>query len=202
MRYIRSFRDYLIMTSEKKLISEHAKLVFEGELVKVHQWEQEMFDGSKAIFEKVWRPDSVEVIAVVGDKVIIIEQEQPFKGRFMSFPGGRVDDGEAALDAARRELLEETGYVSGDISLWEEVQDSGIVLWKRSLFIARDCRKIHDGTPDVGEKIRLKFIDFDELLMLSEDRPFRTKCELREMLYFFRLYEKEREEFKEILFGK
>lgn len=186
--------------SKKKFIPDDAKIVFEGEIFKVYQWEQELYDGSKAIFEKAERPRSVEVIAVVDGKIVILDQEQPHRDPFTSLPGGRVEEGEAALNAAERELLEETGYQSRDISLWKSMEDTGVVLWKKGIYIARDCKKIHDGTPDAGEKIRVRFISFDEFLLLSEDPDFRSKSGLKEALYYLRLHSEAQEEFKKLLF--
>lgn len=40
----------------------------------------------------------------------------PHRRYFVEFPGGRVDPGESSLTAAKRELLEETGYRGG---VWE-----------------------------------------------------------------------------------
>lgn len=190
-----------MIENKKKFIPDAAKVVFQGEIFKVYQWEQELYDGSKATFEKIDRPDTVEVIAMVGDKILLTEQEQPHREPFIALPGGRVDEGEGTLHAAHRELLEETGYDSKDIVLWKLFEDTGNILWSRYIYIARNCQKMHNGDPDAGEKIQVKLISFDDLLMLSENRNFRCKGRLKEELYYFRLHPEEQRKFREMLFS-
>lgn len=187
------------MNQEKKILPDNAKLVFKGEIFRIFQWEQELYDGSIATFERAVRPDTVEIIAITEGKIIITEQEQPHKEPFISLPGGRVDPREDIAVAAARELLEETGYVSEKIQLWKEFIDTGAVIWPVHIFIAPNCQKIHDGMPDTGEKIKMKLISFQELLLLSEERRFRSKGSLKEWFYYMRLHSEAAEDFAKLL---
>ena len=55
---------------------------------------------------------AVGVICVKGDEVLLVRRgTQPRLGEW-SLPGGRIEYGEKAIDAARRELLEETGVTA------------------------------------------------------------------------------------------
>ena len=86
----------------KQPIPERAKRVFKGVIFDIYQLEQEMFDGSRAIFEKLKRPDTVVVFPVLPDgKIILTEQEQPGTELFIGATGGRVDEGEDILSAAK-----------------------------------------------------------------------------------------------------
>lgn len=151
----------------------HAKRVFKGIIFDVWQWEQQMYDGSTQIFERLRRPNVTSVIATVGDKILLQEQQQPdYEASFLCVPGGHADEGEEALSCAKRELLEETGYESGEWSLLWEEHPQGKIEWTISTFIARNCRKIKEPELDPGEKIVMREITFDEFLMLSEDSNF------------------------------
>ncbi len=57
-------------------------------------------------------------IAVFRDgEVLIVERAKPPLAGVWSLPGGHVEPGEAAADAAQRELLEETGVVAQMLGL-------------------------------------------------------------------------------------
>jgi ADP-ribose pyrophosphatase len=59
-------------------------------------------------------PEATVVIAETtsGELVINKEYRHPVKQWLYSLPGGCVDPGESPIEAARRELLEETGYTA------------------------------------------------------------------------------------------
>src|SRR3990167_6673441 len=97
-------------------IPPQAKKVFSGVIYDVYQWEQAMFDGSPAIFEMLRRPNTVCVIPMVGDQILLAFEEQPNKGPHWTLFGGRQEQDETPIQAAQRELLEESGYVSDN---WE-----------------------------------------------------------------------------------
>ena len=91
-------------------IPEVAKCVFQGIFFDVYHWPQDMYDGSTRTFEMLKRKPSVDIIATQGDRILLTEEEQPNKGKFVSIPGGQLEEGESFLACAKRELLEETGY--------------------------------------------------------------------------------------------
>jgi len=152
----------------------HAKKVFEGTIFDTYQWEQELFDGSTATFEKVKRPDTANVIPVTDEgKLIITEQEQPGERPFIGTLGGRIDDGETPLDAAKRELLEESGYEAEKFTLWYSIQPLAKIDWAIYTFIAKGLSKNQGAQPDAGEKIKLKYLTFDEFIDLAARENFR-----------------------------
>lgn len=182
----------------KQPIPESAKKVFSGKIFDVYQWEQELFDGSKTIFEKLKRPDTVAVFPVLSDgKIILTEQEQPGKNPFMGACGGRAEEGETPLEAARRELLEESGYTADHFILWDAQQPTSKIEWAVYTFIAKGLKKAADINLDAGEKIKLKPVSFDELIQLGSDENFYEK----EVIFKFfeaKFDEKKREELKNL----
>ncbi len=154
----------------------HATCVFKGAIFDVYQWEQEMYDGSKAIFEKLKRPDTVVVFPILPDgRILLTEQEQPGKAPFIGATGGRVDEGEDIEAAARRELLEESGYEADELILWDAQQPLSKIEWAVYTFVARGLRKVADLDLDPGEKIKLKPTTLDELIELAQKGYFVEK---------------------------
>ncbi len=155
----------------KQPIPPNAKMVFKGVMFDVYQWEQEMFDGTKATFEKLKRPDTVVVFLVLPDgKIILTKQEQPGKKPFIGAAGGRVDEGEDILSAAKRELLEETGYEAEEFILWDSQHPTSKIDWVVYTFIAKGAKKVSDLHLDAGEKIELIFLTVDELIEVATNK--------------------------------
>lgn len=67
-------------------------------------------------------------------------------------------------------------------------------------FIARDCVKIQDPSPDAGEKLATRLVGFDEFLRLADDPDF-YEGELKSALLRARFDRKEREIFRKLIFG-
>lgn len=155
-------------------IPQHAQKVFSGELFDVYQWQQELFDGSHATFEKLRRSDGVGVVAVTPEKqILLLRQQQPAMDPFISLVGGRVDPGETAEQTARRELLEETGCVAREIVPWFSLQPFEKIEWTISFFIARDCVVKHKQSLDAGEKIEVHAHTYEEFFETVQHNDFR-----------------------------
>jgi len=154
-------------------IPKNATRVFQGVLFDVYQWKQKMFDGSYKTFEKVRRPDGVNIIPIVDGKLILTKQKQPGGKWFIGCLGGRIDKGESPLQAAKRELLEEAGLTSKKFILWEATHINGKMDAAFYTFIAKDCEKSKKAELDNGEKIDLISVSIDEFVDLAADSKFR-----------------------------
>jgi ADP-ribose pyrophosphatase len=163
----------IVRPTSSQPIPKEAKRVFKGKIFDVYQWEQELFDGSKAIFEKLKRPDTAYVIPVTIDKKLILtEQMQPGRTSFIGLLGGRVEIGESPEESARRELIEEAGLEATTLQLWESFQFLPKLDWAIYCFLAKDCRSVGDQCLDAGEKIKLLEVTFDEFIDLVSQENF------------------------------
>jgi ADP-ribose pyrophosphatase len=155
-------------------IPSNAKQVFSGKIFNVWQWDQKQFDSTLATFEKIKRTDTVNIIPITPDgKIILSKQEQPGIKPFIGVIGGRVDEDEEPLTAAKRELLEETGMVSNNWFLWDSIQLTEKIDWAIYTFVAKNCRIETDAHLDSGEQIELIKVDYDEFINETAQPDFR-----------------------------
>lgn len=182
-------------------IPTHAKRVFEGVLFDVYQWEQDMFDGSIRTFEKLARNDATMVIPILPDgRILITEDEQPAHSMVITFPGGGSEDGEDPETAGRRELLEETGYVPETMTFVRSFEPSSKIAWNIHTYIARGCTKVAEPLPDAGERITVRSVSLDELILLADDSRFQNR-EIQLLLIKARYDTEVRASLEELLFG-
>src|SRR5437762_2181067 len=114
---------------------------------------------------------SVVVLAVDDSsgeaRVILEKQYRHAAGRFLhELPAGRIDQGENELTAAKRELLEETGYSARS---WKRIlrfwASPGFVAEAMSLYLARDLTP-GPAQPEDDEVIELQFIPLKKAVSL------------------------------------
>ncbi|MDZ7752359.1 MAG: NUDIX domain-containing protein [Gammaproteobacteria bacterium] len=157
-------------------IPPHARRVFQGILFDVYQWEQELFDGSTTTFEAIHRLPSVQIIATTPeDGIILLMEEQPFVGEFISVPGGRVERDHGPEETARRELLEELGMTAETWTPWRTTHRGGTIQYQSHDFIARRCRRVRPPEQEPGERIQPFVVGLGQFLDLAADTRFRNK---------------------------
>lgn len=182
----------------RQQMPEDATLVFKGELFDVYQWQQQMYDGTYQTFEKLKRPDTVVVFAVLDDgSILLTKQEQPGKSLFIGAAGGRVDEGEEIEEAAARELLEETGYRAKELILWHSEQPVSKIDWAVYTFIAKGLEKVDEQRLDAGERITLHPVTFDEFIDTALRNEF-TEREIVKYIYEAKIDKQKLEELREL----
>jgi ADP-ribose pyrophosphatase len=123
-------------------------------------------------FYRIEAPDYVLIAARRADGSFLMERH--FKqclGRvILTCPSGGVEAGETPLDAARRELLEETGYLARNWSaLGSYVVDGTRGICTAHLFRAEDLSPGAPPVQDDMEQMELAFLPPDQLRRAIRD---------------------------------
>lgn len=100
---------------EKTIKSEK---IFNGKIINLQVDDVTLPNGKTAKRELVRHPGAVAVIPITKDnKIIFVEQyRKPLEKSLIEIPAGKLDSNENPLAAAVRELEEETGYTTNDLS--------------------------------------------------------------------------------------
>jgi len=112
------------------------------------------------------------VLALTKKKeVILVKQYRPGPDKvFLELPGGGIENKETAIQAAARELLEESGY-RGKMKLVTRCYDCGYSKMHRWCFVATDCEPIKAQNLDEHEFLEVKLLslnNFRKLLRSGE----------------------------------
>lgn len=106
----------------------------------------------------------------IDNKILTVIEPSVFtkEGVQVGFPAGYIEDGELPIEAARRELEEETGYVSNELILLDSFyQDEGCSSALNHIFLALNARKEGEQKLDKDEIIKYMLFTYDEILQLE-----------------------------------
>lgn len=143
----------------------------------------------------VWESgDVAQVVPVTsaGSLLMVKQYKHGLGEQIEEFPGGFVDRNETPFEAANRELSEETGYHSSNLSklgtfIHHPTKETG----KLHLFIALDVQKQQVSLQqDVTEDIELVFYTPEEVLRkISSGSIMQTGSMLGLLLYLHGFYD-------------
>jgi ADP-ribose pyrophosphatase len=124
---------------------------------------------------------AVTVTVLTDGRFVMVREYKPGpNAALLGCPAGMLHDGEAPLAAARRELLEETGYVSDDWHpLGSFVVDGGTGCGRAHLFLARNVVRQTTPRPDATEEIDVVVMTEAELraaLAAGEVKTLPAAC--------------------------
>jgi ADP-ribose pyrophosphatase len=146
----------------KKIISEgnfvrFIRTAYADSTGKLREWES---------FERVDCKGIVAIVPVTDDNnVLLIRQfRPPVNGYVVEFPAGLNDKGETLEEAARRELIEETGYSANEmVFITEGPMSSGSSGEILTAFLARGLEFKGIGERDETEDIEVLKVPMDKL---------------------------------------
>ncbi|HNO62194.1 MAG TPA: NUDIX hydrolase [Plasticicumulans sp.] len=154
---------------EEKLESQQ---VFKGVLLDVRKDRVRLPNGGESVREYVVHPGAVVIVAVLDDGRLLFENQfrYPLQRDFLELPAGKIDAGEAIETTARRELLEETGYVAGE---WRHLGVMhpciGYSDERIEIFLACGLKKVAEPSLDHNEFLDVLTLGLDEAVAAVRD---------------------------------
>ncbi len=146
--------------------------------------------GREADFYVLHAPAWVNVIALTEDRRMVLVRQYRFGTEDFSLeiPGGMVDPGEDPVEAAVRELREETGYAGrgareiGGVHPNPAIQDN-----RCHLVFIEDARRVHGTDWDGHEELETVVLGVDEAFALARNGGI-THSLVIDAFFFFAPY--------------
>lgn len=147
---------------ESELSSE---TIYRGALLHVRKDRVQLPNGNESVREYIIHPGAVVILAFLDNGNLLFERQYryPLRQVFLELPAGKIDQGEAIIDTARRELREETGYVA---AAWEHLGVMhpciGYSDERIEVFFAHELSQV-GGALDDGEFLEVLSLRADEV---------------------------------------
>lgn len=134
--------------------------------------------------ERVGVTGIVAIVPITREhEIVLIEQYRPAVGmRVIEIPAGLAGDqpgseSEAFTKAARRELLEETGYRAHKLEfLFRGPPSAGMSSEMIDFYLAKNVRRVTDGGGDEHEEIQVHVVPLDECAEWLRKKVTKRRC--------------------------
>lgn len=176
-----------------------SKLAYEGPLFRVFK-EEVLEPGVKPVLRDVIRHNGSVVILAVDDSkskkdpfIVVERQYRHAAGQYMyEIPAGKVDEGEDRLAAAKRELIEETGFRARKwTKLTRYFASPGFLGEWMQVFLAEGL-KAGDAEPEEDERLDIFLVPLSEVLRRIDAGEVRDGKTLVSVMLYDRMRTKKK----------
>lgn len=169
------------MIFEEKTLS--TEMIYEGRILNLRK-DRVTVSGEDESFREIVEHNGGAVILPIKDNgniVMVRQYRKPFDSPFLELPAGKIDPGETSVEAAKRELAEETGYRAGKIeALGRMIPSVGYNTEVLYLYIATDLKE-GEPSPDEHEEldiVEMKLEDAIKMVISGEIEDGKTQIGL------------------------
>src|SRR5215471_1056640 len=170
-----------------------SKTVFQGPIFKVVSQQVKEPDGVHVRRDIVCHPGSIVILALDEDgtrrppRVLLERQYRHAAGqRLWELPAGSLEPGENKLAAAKRELLEETGYTA---ARWQKALffyvSPGFLDESMEVYLARGLKK-GQAEPEDDERIAVRFFPLSQAVRMAMTGKIKDAKTLAALLWLDR----------------
>ncbi|OGH93242.1 MAG: hypothetical protein A2563_01385 [Candidatus Magasanikbacteria bacterium RIFOXYD1_FULL_40_23] len=131
-------------------------------------------DGSEGEYCYVETPGNVIIVPILDDgRVVLVRQFRYLDDKnSVEFPGGGMVKGETPAEAAKRELLEESGYATDNlISIGSFEPSVGVIKDLSHVFIANELARVQEPKSDAFESTEVfvrRIDEFEDMIKRGE----------------------------------
>ena len=162
-----------------------SRIIYEGPVFKIRRHRVNTKDSKVSERDVLEHPGASVMIAILPDGRIILERQyrKAIDEVIYELPAGKKDPGETFLEAALRELKEETGFASENIEFLTTIYPSaGYSSERMDIFI---CTELHEEERnlDEDEDIDLLFLDIDTVIEMIENQEIKDAKTIAAILF-------------------
>ena len=166
-------------------------LVYEGSIINMYKDTIKVSNGNIVEWDFIGHKGAAAAIPVTNDgKIILVKQWRNALDRFTyEIPAGGLEgQDEPMIEAAKRELEEETGYKSDDLEFLISLRTTVAFCNERiDVFVAKNLVKTKQNL-DRDEEIEIKEFDKDELFSLIRSGEMQDSKTVSAILAYYSFY--------------
>lgn len=127
------------------------------------------YTGFEKEYQVVVRKPCVIVVPFFNNQFVLINEFRPaIEKSILQFPAGKIEESEKPLDAARRELIEETGFIPDKLTLIREFYTAPHFSNEKIFVFVAECNKRTSPKRTDREKISTTLYYYDKLNKLFD----------------------------------
>lgn len=159
----------------------NSKVFAESDLFRIEKTELEFKNGQQRVYERLISrgEGAVMIVPMLNEETVLLIREYSVgtEKYEIALPKGRIEPGEALLQAANREIMEEIGYGAKSLEFLKSITLApGYLSHRTSIVLAQDLyeNKLEADEPEEIEIIPWRINEIEKLLERDDFTEART----------------------------